>query len=135
MINILAHFSTKVNNKRRELLQLPPEQQKITQIVYFFYIYNENLHETFNEMFKIGTCTLDRFDDRLKEHTSKFSNKLSLIDISIIPNASQEKSFHSFMKKKFNNLIIDLETVDGNFTEIYHSNMQVYLLYLDYFNV
>lgn len=135
MINILANYSTEVNNKRRKLSLLTPEEQKITQIVYFIYIYNENLHDTIDDMFKIGTCTLDRFNERLKEHTTKFSNKLSVIDIEIIPNASKEKAFHSFMKKKFNNLIVDLETVDGNFTEIYYNNIQVYLLYFEFFKV
>jgi hypothetical protein len=103
MINTFANYSTIVNFKRRQLYCLySQEEQRNIQIVYLLYINNPNLHEEEDCMLKIGTCTLDRFEDRYKEHVQKFSTNMSILDISIIPNASQEKAFHSFMEKNHN---------------------------------
>lgn len=130
MISALSCCSTNVNEKRRSLLvRYSNEEQKLIQIVYFLYIDNPNLHIDVDCMFKIGTCTLNRFEERLTEHSRKFSSKISVVDFLIIPNASMEKDFHKFMDSKYPQYIISLETADGKFKEIYKCHTEVVSLF------
>ena len=131
-----ADFSSRVNDKRRHLLlDVSPskEDQRIVQIVYLIYIENPYLHLNEDRMLKIGTCTLDRFDDRLTEHARNFSTSFSVMEIVIVPNASVEKDFHRSMEKEYPSLVLPLEIVTGNFKEVYVYDSVVIERFYNYF--
>lgn len=133
-MDFLALYSTNVNKKLYYFNTVYPlDIQKVTQIVYVLYINNCNLHNKYDEFIKIGTCTLNRFYDRYTEHTRKFSTNISVIDIIIIANASVEKSFHTFMEKNYPNLLLEIESVDGHYKEIYKYDNKVFKLFYDFF--
>ena len=122
MNGIFAEFSTRVNEKRRQMLvELYPtdEKQRIVQIVYLLYIENPYLHLEQDRMLKVGTCTLNRFEERVNEHSRNFSSAMSVMEIFVVPNASVEKDFHKMMETDHSGLVLPLSTVTGNFKEVY----------------
>jgi hypothetical protein len=135
MINRLSQYSTIVNEKLRLIDKtFSLDEQKLIQLVYILYIENVNLHKDTDNMIKIGTCTMNRFKDRLIEHTRNFSSNITVIDILIISNASQEKAFHTLMDKSYKQYILELETPNGKFKEIYTFNDEVINAFYNFFN-
>ena len=136
MINELAYLSTQVNERKRTLSKsYTIEQQKLIQIVYFLYIDNPDIHLEEDKLLKIGTCTLNRFEDRIIEHARNFSSRISIIDFCIIQNASQEKEFHKFMDKEHPDLVLSVELVNGNFKELYVYDNTVVDLFNNWFHL
>ena len=120
-IDNLALYATITNDKLRYYSNIySDEQQRVKQIIYLLYIDNAYLHKDVDCFIKIGTCTLNRFKERLVEHTRKFSTRISVIDIRFISNASVEKQFHRYMETYYPELVLHLETPDGNFKETYY---------------
>lgn len=119
----LASYSTSANETYKTLIK-KIEDPRISQIIYCLFVQDENLHFALNSFIKIGTCTFDRFEARYKEHMRTF-DKVSLISLRVIPNASTEKTFHKMMKEKYEHLLVNLQTFNGNFKEFYLPRLEV----------
>lgn len=119
MANLVSQFNRDV----RKMIE-NNDGNDIIQVLYVIYINDETLHDKHDFFIKIGTTTLNRLHERLKEHSMTFA-KINPIGIYIIKHSCIEKKFHTFMKTYHRELYIEMDTCYGKLSEIYLPDLNI----------
>ena len=99
-------------------------------VMYFFIITLEDPNGLNKILCKIGySCDLLK---RIKSLEGEYKCKFYLIGIKLVHNVQDEKEFHNLLKKKFQELSVDLKIGSHDKDETYVFDINLYETYLNY---